>query len=412
MWHDSLMEIAHRAIMLKVLKTLNEAQARWYVAKEALALGRGGLKAMHELTGMSRPTILKGINDLRQKRLLGETGRLRRPGGGRKAIEASYPSLKRALEKITEETTAGDPMSPLRWTSKSTYHIAEELTRQGHAVSQRTVHRKLSALGYSLQGNAKNKEGSAPANRDEQFRAINARIRNFIHQGNPVLSIDTKKKERVGDFKNPGRTWRRKGEPREVNTYDFPSLAVGTAIPYGAYDVHRNQGFVNVGMTHDTAEFAVESLRQWWMGVGRRYYPKATQWLLCADSGGSNSSRSRTWKYYLQQLSDQLDIGMGVCHYPPGTSKWNKVEHRLFSFISLNWKGEPLVSYETVVNLIGSTRTKKGLRVKAKLDKKRYETGKKISDEEMDQLNIKYDKVNPQWNYTIYPRNQKPKAKK
>ena len=412
MWHDSFMEIAHRAIMLKVLKTLNEAQARWYVAKEALALGRGGLKAMHELTGMSRPTILKGINDLRQKRLLGETGRLRRLGGGRKAIEASYPSLKRALEKIMEETTTGDPMSPLRWTSKSTYRIAEELTRQGHAVSQRTVHRKLSALGYSLQGNVKNKEGSAPAIRDEQFRAINARIRNFIHQGNPVLSIDTKKKERVGDFKNPGRAWGPKGEPREVNTYDFPSLAVGTAIPYGAYDVHRNQGFVNVGMTHDTAEFAVESLRQWWMGVGRRYYPKACHWLLCADSGGSNSSRSRAWKYYLQQLSDQLDIGMRVCHYPPGTSKWNKVEHRLFSFISLNWKGEPLVSYETVVNLIGSTRTKKGLRVKAKLDKKQYETGRKMSDEEMDQLNIKYDKVNPQWNYTIYPRTQKPKARK
>lgn len=404
------MEIAHRAIMLKVLKTLNEAQARWYVAKEALALGRGGLKAMHGLTGMSRPTILKGIRDLRQKRLLGESGRLRRPGGGRQALEASDPSLKSALEKIMEETTAGDPMSPLRWTSKSTYRIAEELTQQGHAVSQRTVHRKLSDLGYSLQGNAKNKEGSAPASRDEQFRAINARIRNFIHRGKPVLSIDTKKKERVGDFKNPGRTWRPKGEPREVNTYDFPSLAVGTAIPYGAYDVHRNQGFVNVGMTHDTAEFAVESLRQWWMGVGRRYYPQVSQWLLCADSGGSNGSRSRAWKYYLQQLSDQLDIGMGVCHYPPGTSKWNKVEHRLFSFISLNWKGEPLVSYETVVNLIGSTRTKKGLRVKAKLDKKQYDTGKKISDDEMDQLNIKYDKVNPQWNYTIYPRTKKKKA--
>jgi Rhodopirellula transposase DDE domain len=406
------MEIAHRAIMLKVLNALNEAQARWYVAKEALALGRGGLKAMHELTGMSRPTILKGIRDLRQKRLLGESGRLRRPGGGRKALEASDPPLQKALEKIMEETTAGDPMSPLRWTSKSTYRIAEELTQQGHVVSQRSVHRKLSDSGYSLQGNAKSKEGSAPANRDAQFRAINARIRNFIHQGNPVLSIDTKKKERVGNFKNAGRTWRPQGEPREVNTYDFPSLAVGTAIPYGAYDVRRNQGFVNVGMTHDTAECAVESLRQWWMGVGRRYYPQATEWLLCADSGGSNSNRSRAWKYYLQQLSDQLDIGMGVCHYPPGTSKWNKVEHRLFSFISLNWKGEPLVSYETVVNLIGSTRTKKGLRVKAKLDKKQYETGKKISDDEMDQLNIKYDKVNPQWNYTIYPRTKKKKDQK
>ena len=406
------MKIVHRAIILKLLETLNEAQARWYVAKEALALGRGGLKAMHELTRMSRPTILKGIRDLRQKRLLGEDRRLRRRGGGRKALEASDPPLKRALEKIMEETTAGDPMSPLRWTSKSTYRIAEELTQQGHAVSQRTVHRKLSELGYSLQGNAKNKEGNVPANRNEQFRAINARIRSFIHQGNPVLSIDTKKKERVGNFKNPGRTWLPQGEPREVNTHDFPSLAVGTAIPYGAYDVHRNQGFVNVGMTHDTAEFAVESLRQWWMAVGQRYYPKASQWLLCADSGGSNGSRSRAWKYYLQQLSDQLDIGMGVCHYPPGTSKWNKVEHRLFSFISLNWKGEPLVSYETVVNLIGSTRTKKGLRVKAKLDKKQYDTGKKISDDQMDRLNIKYDKVNPQWNYTIYPRTKKKKDEK
>ncbi|MGH9328118.1 MAG: ISAzo13 family transposase, partial [Terriglobia bacterium] len=239
--HDGSMEIAHRALMLKVLKTLIEAQARWYVAKEALALGRGGLKAMHELTGVSRPTILKGIRDLRLKRLLGESGRLRRPGGGRKALEASDPGLQRALEKIMEETTAGDPMSPLHWTSKSTYRIAEELSEQGHTVSQRSVHRRLSDMGYSLQGNAKNKEGSAPANRDEQFRAINARIRNFIRQGNPVLSINTKKKERVGNFKNPGRTWRRKGRPREVNTHDFPSLAVGTAIPYGAYDsAHQN----------------------------------------------------------------------------------------------------------------------------------------------------------------------------
>ncbi len=242
-----VMEIAHHALILKVLKTLNEAQARWYVAKEALALGRGGLKAMHELTGMSRPTILRGIRDLRQKHSLGESGRLRRPGGGRKAIEASCPALKRATGKSMEESTAGDPMRLLRWTSKSTYRIAEELTRQVYAVSQRTVHRKLSAMGHSPQGNAERKEGSAPANRDEQFRAINARIRNFIRQGNPALSIDTKKKERVGEFKNPGQTWGPKGEPREVNAYGFPSWAVRTAIPCGAYDVHRNQGFVNAG---------------------------------------------------------------------------------------------------------------------------------------------------------------------
>lgn len=401
------MEIAHGALVLKVLETLNEAQARWYVAKEALALGRGGLKAMHEWTGMSRPTILKGMRELSGKKSLRETERLRRPGAGRKRIEENHPGFVGALERIMEETTAGDPMSHLRWTSKSTSRIAEELTRQGHPVSQRTAYQKLRELGYSLQANVKNKEGTAPAHRDEQFRAINARVQAFLSAGDPVLSIDTKKKEKVGDFKNAGRTWRPQGHPREVNTYDFPSLSLGTAIPYGAYDVSRNTGFVNVGTTHDTAEFAVESLRQWWMLVGRQRYPESRQWLLCADSGGSNASRSRAWKYYLQRLSDQLGIGVSVCHYPPGTSKWNKVEHRLFSFISLNWKGEPLVSYETVVNLIGSTRTKKGLRVKAKLDKKQYDTGKKISDDEMDQLNIKYDQVNPQWNYTIYPRTKK-----
>lgn len=406
------MKNSHQALLLKVLETLNEAQARWYLAKEAMAMGRGGLKAMHELTGVSRPTILKGMRELLQNRSLAETFRLRRPGGGRKRLEQTHPGFASALEKILEETTAGDPLSPLRWTSKSTPRIAVELTRQGYPVSQRTVYEKLREMGYSLQANVKNKEGTAPANRDEQFRAINRRVGIYVSAGEPVLSIDTKKKERVGDFQNPGRTWRPQGQLRPVNTYDFPSLAVGTAIPNGAYDVSHNTGFVNVGRTHDTAEFAVESLRQWWMWVGRRRYAETRRWLLCADSGGSNGSRNRAWKYYLQRLSDQLGIGMSVCHYPPGTSKWNKVEHRLFSFISLNWKGEPLVSYETVVNLIGSTRTKKGLRVKAKLDRKRYETGKKISDDEMDQLNIKYDKINPQWNYTIYPRTKAKPDKK
>lgn len=409
------MEIGHRRLMLKVLQTLNEAQARWYVAKEAIAMGRGGLKVMHQITGMSRPTILKGMGELRRSRFgigMGVVQRLRRRGGGRKPIEVVDPRFKGVLEKMMEETTAGDPMSHLRWTSKSTYRIAEELSRQGHEVSQRTVHRKLSALDYSLQANVKTKEGTAPANRDEQFRAINKRVQTFLSQGNPVLSIDTKKKERVGNFKNPGRTWRPEGDPREVHSHDFPSLSVGMAIPYGAYDVHRNRGFVNVGTTHDTAEFAVESLRQWWSLAGRRHYPNARQWLLCADCGGSNGNRYRAWKYYLQRLSDQLDMEVSVGHYPPGTSKWNKVEHRLFSFISLNWKGEPLVSYKTVVNLIGATRTKKGLRVKAKLDRKQYDTGKKISDDEMDQLNIKYDKINPQWNYTISPRTKKKSSEK
>jgi transposase len=401
------MESSHYALVRKVLETLNEAQARWYVAKEAIAMGRGGLKAMHELTGISRPTILKGIRELKQSRVLAETSRQRRPGGGRKRVEQTQLGFVKALEKIMEETTAGDPMSHLRWTSQSTTRIAEELTEQGYPVSQRTVYEKLRDLEYSLQANVKNKEGTAPANRDEQFRSINRRVEAFLSRGDVVLSIDSKKKERVGDFKNPGRTWRPQGQPREVNTYDFPRLAVGMVISYGAYEVSRNRGFVNVGTTHDTAEFAVESLRQWWMWVGRRRYAPSCRWLLCADSGGSNGHRNRAWKYYLQQLSDQLAVDISVCHYPPGTSKWNKIEHRLFSFISLNWNGEPLVSYETVVNLIGATRTKKGLRVRAKLDRKQYETGKKISDGEMEKLNITYGKINPQWNYTSKPRTKK-----
>jgi hypothetical protein len=390
--------------MLKVLSTLNEAQARWYVAKEALSRGRGGLKAMSELTGMSRPTILKGIRELRQQKQLDVTERIRRPGGGRKRLEDSDPRFARALEKLMEENTAGDPMSLLRWTNKSTTRIAEELTRQGHPASDDTVRRRLLQMDYSLQTNVKTKEGSSPADRDEQFRYINAQVRKFLARGEPVLSVDTKKKERVGEFKNPGRTWRPKGKPQEVNVYDYPDLGVGTAIPYGAYDVHRNQGFVNVGMTHDTAEFAVESLRRWWRLFGRRHYPATRALLLCADGGGSNGSRNRAWKYYLQQFSDQLGIEVTVCHYPPGTSKWNKIEHRMFSFISLHWKGQPLVSYETVVNLIGATRTRTCLRVKSALDPWVYESGVKISDEEMERINLRLHRVHPKWNYTISPR--------
>lgn len=402
----------NQSLMLRFIKTLNEAQARWYVAKEAITLGRGGLKMMHELTGISRPTILKGIEELKSKEKLETTERIRSHGGGRKRKEETDPRLNRALERIMEETTAGDPMSPLRWTSKSTYLIAEELRRQGHEVSQRTVHRRLCELDYSLQSNIKTKEGTAPANRDEQFRNINSMVKRFLTRGEPVLSIDTKKKERVGEFKNNGKKWRPKGKPCQVNIYDYPSLAIGTAIPYGTYDIMRDEGFVNVGITHDTAEFAVQSIKQWWNLLGRHHYGETQRWLLCADGGGSNGSRNRAWKYYLQQLSDKLGIHVTICHYPPGTSKWNKIEHRMFSFISMNWKGEPLVSYETVVNMIGSTKTKKGLRVKAKLDQKSYKKGKIISDKEMDELNIKYHKVNPQWNYTIYPRTKKDSNKK
>ena len=391
-------------LMLKVLGALSESQARWYVARETLALGRGGLKAMNELTGMSRPTILKGIRELQQHREL-PSERIRQPGGGRKRLEESDQGLEAALEQIMEENTAGDPMSLLRWTNKSTVRIADELTRLGHSVSDETVRRRLAEMGYSLQANAKNLEESG-AGRDQQFRYINKQVKRFLSGKEPVLSIDAKKKERVGNFKNAGRTWRPMGQPVEVNVYDFPHLGLGPAIPYGAYDQQRNEGFVNVGISHDTAEFAVESVRRWWRWIGRRRYPQAQRLLLCADGGGSNGSRNRAWKYHLQQLANQSRLAVTVCHYPPGTSKWNKIEHRMFSFISLNWQGKPLVSYETVINLIGATRTATGLQVKAKLDTRYYEAGVKITDEEMESINLQTHRTNPEWNYTISPLGQ------
>lgn len=390
--------------LLKVLGTLNEAQARWYVAREALARGRGGVQAMHELTGLSRPTILKGMRELREHKEPLASGRIRQPGGGRKRLEQADPGFERAIERIMKENTAGDPMSLLRWTHKSTAAIAGELTRQGHSASDETVRRRLRELGYSLQGNVKTLERESPVERDAQFRYINGQVKRFLRRHAPVLSVDTKKKERVGAFKNSGKTWRLRGDPVEVNIYDYPSLGLGTAIPYGAYDLQRNEGFVNVGVSHDTAEFAVESVRRWWKFFGRRHYPQATALLLCADGGGSNGSRNRAWKFHLQQLADELVLDITVCHYPPGTSKWNKIEHRMFSFISLNWKGQPLVSYETVVNLIGSTRTQTGLRVKATLDSREYEAGVKITDQDMGRVNLRAHRTHPQWNYTIAPR--------
>ena len=382
---------------------MNEAQARWYVAQEALARGRGGVSVLNRLTGMSRTTIIKGIRELQSKRSL-PVDRIRQPGAGRPRLEHDDPRLDPALRGIVEETTAGDPMSLLRWTSKSTPRLAEELTRQGHPVSAPTVYRRLRELGYSLQANAKEKEGTASPERDAQFRYINDQVKRFVKRGDPVLSVDTKKKERVGEFKNPGRTWQPTGEPVEVNMYDYPTLGKGPAIPYGVYDVQRNQGFVNVGMDHDTAEFAVESLRRWWRVFGRKRYGDAKGWLVCADGGGSNGSRPRAWKYHLQQLVDEIGKPVTVCHYPPGTSKWNKIEHRMFSFISMTWRGQPLVSYEAVVSLIGNTRTKGGLRVKAVLDRAKYETGEKVPDAEMERINLQVHPVHPRWNYTVAVR--------
>ena len=392
-------------IWLKVLGTLNEYQARLFVAEKAVDLGRGGISRLSGLTGMSRVTITRGVRDLSGRGRLrsASSGRVRKPGGGRKKVEDGDPELLGQLKGIVEETTAGDPMSALKWTSKSTRTIAGELTRLGHAVSSVTVGRCLEDMGYTLQTNVKTREGAQHPDRDAQFRYLNRQAENFRRDGSPVISVDTKKKELVGAFKNKGRRWLPQGKADKVLVHDFPHLGEGKAIPYGAYDIARDRAVVNVGVTHDTAEFAVESIRRWWRLDGKRHYRGAARLLICADSGGSNGNRQRAWKSHLQTLSDETGMAITVCHYPPGTSKWNKIEHRLFSFISLNWRGKPLLNFETVVNLIGGTRTRSGLKVKAVLDNNQYETGVKTSDEDIDNLRIKRHRFHPDWNYTLHP---------
>ena len=391
---------------MKVFGTLNEYQARLFVAEKALDLGRGGITHLARLTGMSRVTITQGVRDLRGAARLrsASSGRVRSPGGGRKKVEDGNPALLRRLKEIVEETTAGDPMSPLKWTSKSTRTIALELSRSGHPVSSVTVGRCLEDMGYTLQANVKTREGAQHPDRDAQFRYLNRQVKSFRRDGSPVISVDTKKKELVGGFKNAGRRWLPQGNADEVSVHDFPHLGEGKAIPYGAYDIARDRAVVNVGVTHDTAEFAVESIRRWWRLDGKRHYRGAARLLICADSGGSNGNRQRAWKLHLQALSDETGMAITVCHYPPGTSKWNKIEHRLFSFISLNWRGKPLLNFETVINLIGGTHTQSGLKVKAVLDTNQYETGVNTPDEEIDKLRLKRHKTHPNWNYTLLPR--------
>ncbi len=356
---------------------------------------------------MSRPTIYRGIAELRSHREGNPPDgrdRIRRTGGGRKPLEVADPEVSRRLRRILDETTAGNPMSLLKWTGKSTRTMAAELSRQGHPVSAMTVCRCLWAMEYSLQGNVKSLEGKQHPDRNEQFQYINRQGKSFQQSGDPVISVDTKKKEQIGAFRNPGRTWRRAEEAEQVLTHDFPSLAQGKAVPYGTYDVAEDQALVNVGITHDTAEFAVSSIQRWWRMMGKKTYPKAKRLLICADAGGSNSNRSRGWKLHLQEFVDTIGIPITICHYPPGTSKWNKIEHRLFSFISMNWRGQPLVSYEAVVNLIGGTRTRSGLKVKATLDTRSYEKGQKISSQQIQELNLRRHAFHPDWNYTISPR--------
>lgn len=388
-----------------VLPHLNEKQRRILAAAEAQTLGYGGIQKISEITGISRPTLYRGLQDLQKTSGKAvDILRVRNPGGGRKKISEGQPDLLVALEALVEPSTRGDPESPLRWTCKSVRDLASTLNKKGYTVSYPTVASLLHDQEYSLQANRKTSEGKADhPDRDQQFRYINSQVKKFISNGIPVVSVDTKKKELIGNYKNSGREWSRKGEYRAVLSHDFPDPKVPKAVPYGVYDIGDNSGWVNVGIDADTAEFAVESIRQWWRRLGRKRYPKATSLMICADSGGSNAHRSHLWKRELQKLATQADISISVCHFPPGTSKWNKIEHRLFSYITMNWRGRPLVSYETVVNLIASTRTKTGLQVKARLDTRKYERGIKVSKEELERINIKRARFHGEWNYLISP---------
>jgi hypothetical protein len=384
---------------------LNERSRRMVAAAEAQGLGYGGVSLVSRACGLSRVTITKGLRELQTAPL--PAHRIRRAGGGRHRLEARDPELPDLLESLVEPQTRGDPESPLRWTCKSTRTLAGELVHRKHAVSHEKVAQYLRAMGYSLQGNRKTEEGEDHPDRDAQFRHISREVRRALAAGWPVISVDTKKKELVGNYENRGRQWRRTRSAERVNGHDFPAPQVPRAYPYGIYDFGRNRGFVNVGTDHDTATFAVASIRGWWRHEGRRLYPAATQLLITADGGGSNGYRLRLWKVELQGLADQTGLAIAVCHFPPGTSKWNKVEHRLFSFISSNWRGEPLRDYETVVRLIAATTTAKGLTVSCRLDRRQYPAGRKISDEEMTALNITPLRFHGEWNYTIHPRSNK-----
>lgn len=387
---------------------LHERARRCWAACEAVALGRGGISAVAAATGMSRPTIHAGVAEL-QAGTLGEGDQasagipVRRPGGGRHALAASDPRLVSDLERLVAPATRGDPVSPLLWTSKSTRKLAEALSRAGHDVSHQTVARLLAERGYSLQANRKTEEGEDVPDRDAQFLHINARTRSFQRRGQPVVSVDTKKKELVGNYRNSGAEWEPAGEPQRVRTRDFKDKVLGKVSPYGVYDLTANQGWVSVGITHDTAEFAVESLRRWWRAMGRRTYPRAVELLITADSGGSNGNRSRLWKVCLQRLADETGLRISVCHFPRGTSKWNKIEHRMFCHITENWRGRPLASRAAIVSLIGHTTTRAGLHIKAALDTNAYQQGIKVSDKELANVRLKQDSFHGEWNYTVVP---------
>jgi len=374
-------------------------------AAEAAQIGYGGVSVVSRACGLSRVTIMKGVQELRGPAL--PPDRIRRSGCGRRAVVVRDPQMPGLLESLVEPLSRGDPESPLRWTCKSTRTLADELTDRQHQVSHQKVAQLLRGMNYSLQSNRKTEEGDDHPDRDAQFRHINRQVQTALRRGQPVISVDTKKKELVGNFRNAGQQWRAKGSPERVEGHDFPDPSLPRAYPYGIYDLKENTGFVNVGTDHDTASFAVASIGGWWRQEGRRLYPGSTRLLITADGGGSNGYRVRLWKWELQRLADQTSLEIAVCHFPPGTSKWNKVEHRLFSFISSNWRGEPLRDYETVVGLIACTTTVKRLRVTCRLDRRKYTLGRKITPEQMASVNLQPDQFHGEWNYVIRPTKDK-----
>ena len=385
---------------------LNERTLRLFAAVEAQSLGRGGISLVARALEMSHDRISRGIQDLKSETKL-SPDRIRRPGGGRKKQLESDPALKEDLERLISPYTRGDPESPLRWTCKSVRKLAAELNRQGHSVSHSTVATLLREMNYSLQANRKTTEGKQHPDRNAQFEYINQSVRARQKRGQPVISVDTKKKELVGDFENKGQEWHPPGHPEKVRVHDFIDQELGKVAPYGVYDLTQNNGWVSVGIDHDTAAFAVAAIGRWWRKMGRPAYSKATHLLITADSGGSNSSRSRLWKVELQKMANQTGLTITVCHFPPGTSKWNKIEHRMFSFITKSWRGKPLIDRATIVNLIGSTKTEEGLKIRCELDTNHYPKGIKVSDAQLETVKLKKHKFHGDWNYTIHPNQKK-----
>ena len=385
-----------------LIPVLTERSRRVWAATEAMSFGHGGIAAVARATGISRSTISRGIQELRAGETL-DPERIRRPGGGRKRATDKDRTLLTDLEALLEATTAGMPEAPLRWTSKSVRRLASELQSMGHNASHVLVSDLLREQGYTLQANKKTREGTQHPDRDAQFQYLNDQVCRYQQQGNPVISVDTKKKELIGDFKNPGREWRPKGSPERVRVHDFIIREQGKAVPYGVYDLSRDEGWVSVGIDHDTASFSVNAIRSWWQRMGRPVYGGTARLLITADAGGSNGPRTRLWKWELQKFANRTGLSITVCHYPPGTSKWNKIEHRLFSYIAMNWRGKPLVSLSAIVSLIGSTTTEAGLRVRSEIDKRSYPKGVTVSDEQMGQVSLKRHDFHGEWNYTIRP---------